>query len=85
MTDWELWACAQQVLRQHGAKAPVFVAERIGALALAGDADGVAAWKAMGSRVETLGDYLSLVLQFSAKVGFENSLVGIPFGSFRRG
>ncbi len=28
---------------------------------------------------------LSSVLQFSRKVGFENSLIGIPFGSFRRG
>ncbi|UAJ12667.1 hypothetical protein [Polymorphobacter megasporae] len=28
---------------------------------------------------------VSSVLQFSAKVGFENSLIGIPFGSFRRG
>jgi transposase len=28
---------------------------------------------------------LSSVLQFSAIVGFENSLIGPPFGSFRRG
>ena len=28
---------------------------------------------------------LSSVLQFSLKVGFENSLIGIPFGSFRQG
>jgi hypothetical protein len=34
---------------------------------------------------ETLALLLSSVLQFSAKVGFENSLIGIPFGSFRRG
>lgn len=31
------------------------------------------------------GTELSSVLQFSLKVGFENSLIGIPFGSFRRG
>jgi hypothetical protein len=28
---------------------------------------------------------VSSVLQFSAKVGFENSLIGHPCGSFRRG
>ncbi len=28
---------------------------------------------------------LSSVLQFSTKVGFENCLIGIPFGSVRRG
>jgi transposase len=28
---------------------------------------------------------LSSGLQFSLKVGFENSLIGVPFGSFRRG
>ena len=28
---------------------------------------------------------LSLVLQFSPKVGFENSLIGVPRGSFRLG
>ena len=28
---------------------------------------------------------VSSVLQFSLKVGFENSLIGIPFGSFRQG
>jgi hypothetical protein len=31
------------------------------------------------------GQRLSSVLQFSAKVGFENSLIGVPCGSFRRG
>jgi hypothetical protein len=31
------------------------------------------------------GRLLSSVLQFSAIVGFENSLIGPPFGSFRRG
>jgi hypothetical protein len=31
------------------------------------------------------GALLSSVLQFSAIVGFEYSLIGLPFGSFRRG
>ncbi|PTQ12976.1 hypothetical protein CLG96_02195 [Sphingomonas oleivorans] len=41
LTDWELWACAQQVIKTHGDRAPAFVAERIEALAVAGDYLGV--------------------------------------------
>lgn len=54
LSDRELWACANQVLESHGEKAPVFVAERIGALALAGDSDGIATWKAIASRLDQL-------------------------------
>ncbi len=35
LSDWELWACANHVLQTHGDKAPLHVAEQIGALALA--------------------------------------------------
>ncbi len=55
MTDWELWACALEVIRQHGEKAPVHIAERVGALALAGDVAGVETWKAIAARVDQLG------------------------------
>lgn len=54
LPDWELWACADTVVRQHGPGAPRFVAERIGALVLAGDAAGVATWKAIAPRVHEL-------------------------------
>jgi hypothetical protein len=54
LTDWELWACASTIMRNHGERAPVFVAERIGALALAGDADGLATWRAIASRMDQL-------------------------------
>lgn len=57
LTDWELWACAQQVIKQHGAKAPAQIATRIGELAAAGDHDGVEAWKAIAVRVDQLMDY----------------------------
>ncbi|KKW92232.1 DUF6961 family protein [Sphingobium chungbukense] len=57
LDDWELWACAQQVIKQYGAKAPVHVAGRIGELATAGDLDGVQAWQAIAERVEQLMDY----------------------------
>jgi len=52
--DRELWACAIQVERQHGDDAPRFVAERIGALAVAGDQDGVTTWKAIAQRLDQL-------------------------------
>ncbi len=52
--DWELWACAAHVERQHGERAPLFVAERIGALALAGDIDGVEAGEAVAARLARL-------------------------------
>lgn len=52
--EQHLWACALAVERQHGARAPVFVAERIGALALAGDAAGVGRWRAIVVRMAQL-------------------------------
>ncbi len=52
--EQHLWACALAIERQHGARAPVFVAERIGALALAGDAAGVDRWKAIAARMARL-------------------------------
>lgn len=59
LDDWELWACAQQVLKQHGARAPLHIANRIGELATAGDRAGVEAWKAIAARVDQLMDYRS--------------------------
>lgn len=52
--EQHLWACAVAIERQHGARAPVFVAERIGALALAGDAKGVDRWTAIAARMARL-------------------------------
>ena len=54
LSDWELWACANETLKQHGERAPVFVAERIGALAVAGDLAGVETWKAIAARMDEL-------------------------------
>lgn len=45
MMEWEIWAVAEQVLRLHGDTAPLFIAERIGNLTLAGDDQGVSNWK----------------------------------------
>jgi len=50
----ELWACALLVEREHGERAPLWIAERIGALALAGDAAGVERWKAIAACLDSL-------------------------------
>ena len=42
LSDWELWACANQIVKLHGDKAAHHVTEQIGALALQGDEDGIA-------------------------------------------
>lgn len=52
--DQERWAEASTVLRQHGERARVFVAERIGFLALRGDAAGVARWKEIAAKLQQL-------------------------------
>jgi len=39
-----MWGAATMLLERHGADAPRKVAERVGALALEGDAMGVAIW-----------------------------------------
>ncbi len=54
LSDWELWACAAQLERQHGERAPLFLAERIGALAISGDDAGVSTWKAIAARLAKL-------------------------------
>ncbi|HWT43628.1 MAG TPA: hypothetical protein VN152_13355 [Sphingopyxis sp.] len=43
--EQHVWACALAIERLYEAGALLFFAERIGALARAGDADGVAMWK----------------------------------------
>jgi hypothetical protein len=54
LSDWELWACANHVLQTHGDKAPLHVAEQIGALALAGDEAGIRTWQAIAERIVQL-------------------------------
>ena len=51
LTEWELWAVADTVIRRHGDGVERFVAERIEALALAGDGGGVAAWRQIAQRI----------------------------------
>lgn len=52
--DRELWACALAVLRQHPDDAEVFTAERLGALAQAGDEAGLNVWLEIAQRINRL-------------------------------
>lgn len=52
--DQELWGMASMLLRQHGERAPVVVAERIGQLASEGQTGGVALWKEVAWRLGQL-------------------------------
>lgn len=52
--DQERWAEALAIERLHGDRAPVWIAERIGALALAGDAAGVERFREIAARLDQL-------------------------------
>ena len=60
LSDWELWACANQVLQTHGENAPRHVAEQNAAPALAQDETGTATWQAIGQSAQRLGVALPL-------------------------
>lgn len=53
LIDWRL-AEALAIQRQHGDAAPRWIAERIGALALVGDVEGVDRFKAIAARLDEL-------------------------------
>ena len=50
----EIMAEALWVERKHGSEGSVFIASRIGALALAGDTAGVERWKAIAAEFHRL-------------------------------
>lgn len=54
ISDWEVWSCAQAMLNRHGDQAPLKIAERIGALALDGDEQGVATWRRIAGAADEL-------------------------------
>jgi len=54
LSAWELWACASTVLKTHGDKAALHVAEQIGALALKSDDEGIRTWQEIAKRIEQL-------------------------------
>lgn len=52
--EWEIWACGQMVLRQHGAKARTHATGRAAALAAAGDPEGCRTWQRISDRIREL-------------------------------
>lgn len=54
ISEWELWACANEVLRQHGVAAAEFTAERCAALDAARDRGGRETWLAIERRLAQL-------------------------------
>lgn len=52
--DEERWAEAIAIERLHGDAAPIHVAERIGALAVAGDRAGIERWKKIAAKLDAL-------------------------------
>ena len=54
LSSRDIWACPLEVQRQHGERGPVFIAEQIGALALAGDAAGLETWRSIAARLDQL-------------------------------
>jgi len=52
--EQERFAEVLAVERRYGARAPQFVATRVGALAIAGDMPGVARWQAIAAKLELL-------------------------------
>ena len=54
LEDWELWACANEAIRQHELDAPVFAAMRADALLEKGDLDGARTWRLIVARINEL-------------------------------
>ena len=54
ITEWELWACANQAINEHGADAPIFAAMRADELFEQGDDDGARTWRLIVERINGL-------------------------------
>ena len=54
ITEWELWACANEAIDQHGLDAPIFAAMRADQLFEEGDEDGARTWRLIMRRVNEL-------------------------------
>lgn len=52
--DWELWACANEMIRQHGRQAVLRAVERSQELAREGDEAGAEAWMQIMQRIVDL-------------------------------
>ena len=54
LSEWELWACANEMIRQHGFDAPIHAAMKADALLERGDHEGAASWRLIIHRIDAL-------------------------------
>ena len=54
LSDWELWACANEYIRQHGFDAPIFAAMRADELGARCDLVGACNWRLIVDRIGQL-------------------------------
>jgi hypothetical protein len=54
LTEWELWACANECIRQHAFDAPIHAAMRADELLESGDRDGARNWRLIVHRINLL-------------------------------
>jgi hypothetical protein len=54
ITEWELWACANEAIRRHGAEAAIFAAMRADELFEQGDDEGARTWRLIVERINRL-------------------------------
>ncbi len=54
LSQWELWACANEFIRQHGFDAPIHAAMRADHFLERGDIDGAQNWRLIVQRINDL-------------------------------
>ena len=54
ITQWELWACANHYIREHGDDAPIVAAMRADELLAEGDLDGSRTFQSIVRRINQL-------------------------------
>jgi hypothetical protein len=54
ISDWELWACANEMIGQHGEDAGIFAGLRADALESEGDEGGAKIWRLIVLRINQL-------------------------------
>lgn len=52
--EWELWACANEMIRRHGADAALHAAMKADELFEAGEIEGARTWRRIVHRVNEL-------------------------------